>query len=90
MKSFINRPVSRLLQYQLLMEIVLRETPPDHEDQTAIPQLLEVIKVLYKGTEPGVASAKRKIEVWRFNSDFVFKPGDHVVSFLSFRTTIAA
>jgi RHO1 GDP-GTP exchange protein 1/2 len=90
MKAFINRPIPRLLRYQLLMESVLKETPSDHEDRTAIPQLLEVIKALGKETEPGVASAEQKVEVWRYNSNLVFKPGDHVVSFLSIRTVIVA
>jgi hypothetical protein len=79
MKAFINRPIPRLLRYQLLMESVLKETTPDHEDRTAIPQLLEVIKALGKETEPGVASAEQKVELWRYNANLVFKQGEYVV-----------
>jgi hypothetical protein len=79
MKAFINRPIPRLLRYQLLMESVLKETAPDHEDRTAIPQLLEVIKALGKETEPGVASAEQKVELWRYNANLVFKQGEYVV-----------
>jgi hypothetical protein len=80
MKAFVNRPIPRLLRYQLLMESVLKETPAEHEDRQTIPQLLEVIKALGKETEPGVASAEQKVEVWRYNSNLVFKPGEQVVS----------
>lgn len=61
------------------MESVLKETPPDHDDRVAIPQLLEVIKALGKETEPGVASAEQKVELWRYNANLVFKPGEYVV-----------
>ncbi|KZT25369.1 Dbl-like domain-containing protein [Neolentinus lepideus HHB14362 ss-1] len=77
-KNFINRPIPRLLRYELLLKNVLEETEPDHEDQEAIPQLLDVIKALGKETEPGVASAKQKVELWRYNANLVFKPGEHV------------
>jgi hypothetical protein len=86
MKSFVNRPIPRLLRYQLLMESVLKETPEGHEDRHAIPQLLEVIKALGKETEPGVAGAEQKVELWRYNSNLVFKPGEAVVSLWQIRT----
>lgn len=54
--------------------------PPDHEDKEAIPQILEVIKSLGKDSEPGVVTAKQKVELWKYNSNLVFKPGEAVVS----------
>jgi len=80
MKSFINRPIPRLLRYELLLNKILLETPPHHEDRIAIPHVIDLIKVLGKETEPGVASSKQKVELWKFNSNLVFKPGEHVVS----------
>ena len=80
MKNFINRPIPRLLRYELLLKGILEETPEGHEDRETIPQVLEVIKALGKETEPGVVSAKQKVEVWRYNSNLVFKPGEAIVS----------
>jgi hypothetical protein len=68
-----------LLRYELLLRAVLDETPPEHEDHDTIPQILEVIKDLGKATEPGVSSAKQKVELWRYNANLVFKLGEHVV-----------
>ncbi|KAI0792219.1 Dbl domain-containing protein [Abortiporus biennis] len=76
MKSFINRPIPRLLRYELLLKSILDETPEGHEDKESIPQVLELIKSLGKETEPGVESAKQKVEVWRYNSNLVFKQGE--------------
>ncbi|TCD61525.1 hypothetical protein EIP91_008286 [Steccherinum ochraceum] len=78
MKNFINRPIPRLLRYELLLKNILDETPEGHEDRDTIPQVLEVIKALGKETEPGVVSAKQKVEVWRYNSNLVFKLGEAI------------
>ncbi|KAF7317883.1 hypothetical protein MKEN_00876200 [Mycena kentingensis (nom. inval.)] len=78
MKNFINRPIPRLLRYELLLKGILEETPPDHSDRQTIPQLLDIIKSLGKESEPGVASAKQKVELWRYNSNIVFKPGEWI------------
>ena len=79
MKNFINRPIPRLLRYELLLKNILDETPTSgagSEDRKEIPQVLEVIKSLGKDTEPGVVSAKQKVEIWRLNEGLVFKSGD--------------
>ncbi|KAG7094229.1 hypothetical protein E1B28_007835 [Marasmius oreades] len=78
MKNFINRPIPRLLRYELLLKGVMEETPPGHEDRKEIPQVLEVIKSIGKDTEPGVVSAKQKVELWRYNSNLVFKTGEWI------------
>lgn len=80
MKNFINRPIPRLLRYELLLKGILEETPEGHEDLDTIPQVLDLIKALGKETEPGVMAAKQKVEVWRYNSNLVFKPGEAIVS----------
>ncbi|OSX64043.1 hypothetical protein POSPLADRAFT_1179647 [Postia placenta MAD-698-R-SB12] len=78
MKNFINRPIPRLLRYELLLKGILEETPEGHEDLDTIPQVLDLIKALGKETEPGVMAAKQKVEVWRYNSNLVFKPGEAI------------
>ncbi|KAJ7594214.1 CNH domain-containing protein [Mycena floridula] len=78
MKNFINRPIPRLLRYELLLKGILDESPMGHEDRREIPQVLEVIKSLGKDTEPGVVTAKQKVELWRYNANLVFKAGEAV------------
>lgn len=79
MKSFINRPIPRLLRYELLLKGIMDESPTDHEDHDEIPNVVDVIKALGKETEPGVQSAKTRVEVWRYNANLVFKPGETAV-----------
>lgn len=78
MKNFINRPIPRLLRYELLLRGILEESPEGHEDRETIPQVIELIKAVGKDTEPGVVSAKQKVEVWRYNSSLIFKPGEAI------------
>jgi len=90
MKNFINRPIPRLLRYELLLKGIMDETPPGHEDLDSIPNVIDVIKALGKETEPGVFSAKQKVEVWRYNAGLVFKPGESIVRGLGLEILIAA
>ncbi|TFK71429.1 hypothetical protein BDN72DRAFT_837648 [Pluteus cervinus] len=78
MKNFVNRPIPRLLRYELLLRGILDVTLPGHEDKEAIPQVIEIIKALGKETEHGVQTSKQKVELWIYNSNLVFKPGEIV------------
>ncbi|KAJ3755422.1 Dbl-like domain-containing protein [Lentinula raphanica] len=78
MKNFINRPIPRLLRYELLLKSILDETFEEHEDYTAIPQVLDVIRQLGKDTEPGVVNAKSKVELWQYNEGLVFNKGEWI------------
>ncbi|KAH9957981.1 Dbl-like domain-containing protein [Lactifluus volemus] len=78
MKNFVNRPIPRLARYELLLKGIMEASTEGHEDHESIPQVIEVIKSLLKETEPGVTSANQKVELWRYNSNLVFKPGEVV------------
>ena len=81
MRNFINRPIPRLLRYELLLKGIMDESPPGHDDLETIPNVIDVIKALGKETEPGVFSAKQKVEVWKYNANLEFKPGEYIVKF---------
>ena len=88
MKNFINRPIPRLLRYELLLKQILSETPASHNDRKEVPPVIELIKSLGRETEPGVANAKQKVELWKYNSSLVFKSGEYVVCRNFFHTTL--
>ena len=79
MKSFINRLIPHVLRYELLLQGILKETPAGRENLDAMPAVLDVIKGLWKETELGVVSAKQKVELRRYNSGLISKPGEYVV-----------
>nr|XP_019015157.1 uncharacterized protein I206_01245 [Kwoniella pini CBS 10737]OCF53938.1 hypothetical protein I206_01245 [Kwoniella pini CBS 10737] len=67
---FINRPIPRLLRYNLLLADILKSLkevgPPDHPDIEQIPGVMEVITDLGKATQKGVAVNESKVELWGF------------------------
>lgn len=77
-KAFVYRPIPRLLRYDLLLKGIMSASPADHEDKEAITQVLDVIKALGRDSEPGVVSSKQKVELWKYNANLVFKPGEVV------------
>jgi hypothetical protein len=81
-KAFVNRPIPRLLRYELLLKEILGSTPSYHDDRDAIPEVIELISALARETQPGVESAKQKVELWRYNANLIFKTGEAVVSIL--------
>lgn len=78
MKAFINRPIPRLLRYELLLKEILGQTPLYHDDRNAIPEVIDLISSLARETQPGVESAKQKVELWRYHSNLIFKTGEAV------------
>jgi RHO1 GDP-GTP exchange protein 1/2 len=52
-----------------------------HEDHDSIPHVIDLIKSLSEEARPGFASVEQKVELWRYNSNLVFKPGETVVSY---------
>ncbi|KIL64636.1 hypothetical protein M378DRAFT_186692 [Amanita muscaria Koide BX008] len=79
MKNFINMPIPRLLRYELLFKTIMEETTEEgHEDLETITHVIDVIKALGKDTEPGVVSAKQKVELCKYNANLVFKHGKDI------------
>ncbi|KAG5637846.1 hypothetical protein H0H81_002983 [Sphagnurus paluster] len=76
MKDFLNCPLSRLLSYVETLREILNVTPRGHEDLRSIPEVIELIEALGRETEAGVASSKQKVQLWTYNANLVFRPGE--------------
>lgn len=81
MKIFLKWPFIRLCRYNLLLRSILKETPAEHEDLEAIPAVSEVIRRLEKEADLGAASAEQRIKLRRYNANFIFNAGEHLVCF---------
>ena len=68
---FINRPIPRLLRYNLLLADILKSLkesggPDDHPDIETIPQVIDLVKDLGRATQKGVAVNESKVELWTY------------------------
>lgn len=52
---------------------IISSVDSDDEDEHRLPRGP-------KRAKPGIVSAEQKVELWRYNSSLVFKPGETVVS----------
>ncbi|KAF8075178.1 CNH domain-containing protein [Lyophyllum atratum] len=73
MKDFLNCPLERLLKYVEMLKAIRDVTPRGHED---LRDVIEIIEALSRETEPGVASSKQKVQLWTYNAQLVFRPGE--------------
>jgi hypothetical protein len=88
MKNVVNRSNPRLARYESpqngkteLTEAWTEAFTKDHKDpDTSFSHVIDVIKPLSKGSQPGVAPTEEKVELWQYNSSLEFKPGEKVVS----------
>ncbi len=82
-KAFINRPIPRMLRYNLLLSSILAVTPEGHSDQQDIPLVSELISALGRSMDHCTATAERKVELWRYKRNLRWRIGEEVVSVLS-------
>lgn len=81
MKSFINRPNSRLPRYELILQSILHETPAGHVDLDMIPIILETIRHLVMAITSRIVSTERKVELWKYAGSLIFEAGENIVRF---------
>lgn len=77
-RSFINRPIPRLLKYELILKNMLQDTPQDHPDQFDLSQVCDILRDLGIASQHGAVASKRKVDLWRYSADLVFNSGDYV------------
>ncbi|KZV64681.1 Dbl homology domain-containing protein [Peniophora sp. CONT] len=75
---FVNRPIPRLARYELLLKDIAKASPDGHEDCERTPRVIEVLKLLLKETDRGVASAERQVQLKKYDGSLVFNPGGFV------------
>ncbi|WWD15802.1 hypothetical protein CI109_100226 [Kwoniella shandongensis] len=73
---FLQRPVTRLPRILLILEALLKVTPPEHPDREDLPTAIEILQGVVKGTQPGIESAEAKIKLWNVAERLLFKKGE--------------
>lgn len=71
MKSYIMRPVARLLRYRFLLKALLEHTPAGHKDQEGIPLVIGLLESLE--IELGIISPQKNVELSKYNSNIIFQ-----------------
>ena len=76
----MTKPTTRLARYPLLLEAVLKHTPEDNPDKTALPKVIEIVREFLKAVNTETGKAENRFNLLQLDQQLVFRPGEQVVS----------
>ncbi|KAG0193889.1 RHO1 GDP-GTP exchange protein 2 [Apophysomyces sp. BC1034] len=77
LNGFLTKPTIRLGRYNLLLREILKHTPPDHPDQVALPQTMQIIDKYLSLVNHATGIAENKFNLKMLNEKLCDKhPGD--------------
>ena len=76
--AFLLRPCHRLTSLQMQLKRILKSTPADHQDTDELPTLLAVMHRAVQSSQPGIASAESKLQLWNVAERLLLRRGETV------------
>lgn len=76
MNGYLTKPITRLAQYPLLLEAVLKRTPDSNPDKVALPKAAAMIREFLEAVN---SEPRKTIDLLQLDQALVFKPGEEVV-----------
>ena len=63
-----------------MLEAVLKHTPEDNPDKTALPKVIEIVREFLKAVNTETGKAENRFNLLQLDQQLVFRPGEQVVS----------
>lgn len=79
LNAYLTKPTTRLARYPLLLEAVLKHTPPDSSDKTVLPQVISLIRDFLSKVNAESGKTENRFNLLQLDQHLMFKPGDEVV-----------
>jgi hypothetical protein len=81
MKIFLNRPLTRLVRLNLLLEEMHKRTDKDHEhpDVETLPIIRGIVSDCIKATQPGIETAEQKVKFLDLCENIIPTRGEIIV-----------
>jgi RHO1 GDP-GTP exchange protein 1/2 len=80
LNGYLTKPTTRLARYPLLLEAVLKHTPEDHPDKTALPKVIGVVREFLRAVNAETGKAENRFNLLQLDQQLVFRAGEQVVS----------
>lgn len=80
MNAYLTKPTTRLARYPLLLEAVLKHTPPDSVDKTKLPLAISIIREFLAKLNTESGKTENRFNLLQLHQQLIFKPGEEVVS----------
>ncbi|KAI0773286.1 CNH domain-containing protein [Trametes elegans] len=78
LNGYLTKPTTRLARYPLLLEAVLKHTPADNPDKTALPKAVEIVREFLKAVNAETGKAENRFNLLQLDQQLVFRPGEEV------------
>ncbi|EJF59044.1 CNH-domain-containing protein [Dichomitus squalens LYAD-421 SS1] len=78
LNGYLTKPTTRLARYPLLLEAVLKHTPEDNPDKTALPKAIEIVREFLKAVNAETGKAENRFNLLQLDQQLVFRPGEQV------------
>ncbi|KAI9062525.1 CNH-domain-containing protein [Trametes sanguinea] len=78
LNGYLTKPTTRLARYPLLLEAVLKHTPAENPDKTALPKVVEIVREFLKMVNTETGKAENRFNLLQLDQQLVFRPGEQV------------
>ena len=78
LNGYLTKPTTRLARYPLLLEAVLKHTPPDSPDAAALPQAIAVVREFLGRVNVESGRTENRFNLLQLDQQLVFRPGEQV------------
>ena len=77
--AYLAKPTTRLARYPLLLEAVLRHTPDDSPDKSALPKVVTIIRGFLSKVNEESGKTENRFNLMQLEQQLFFRPGEEVV-----------
>ncbi|KAF7982585.1 hypothetical protein HWV62_27595 [Athelia sp. TMB] len=78
LNGYLTKPTTRLARYPLLLEAVLKHTPPDSPDAAALPQAIAIVREFLGRVNVESGRTENRFNLLQLDQQLVFRPGEQV------------
>ncbi|KAH0582817.1 hypothetical protein H2248_010725 [Termitomyces sp. 'cryptogamus'] len=78
LNAYLTKPTTRLARYPLLLEAVLKHTPDDSPDKTALPKVITIIRDFLRRVNEETGKTENRFNLMQLEQQLVFRPGEQV------------
>ncbi|KAG0141113.1 hypothetical protein CROQUDRAFT_52219 [Cronartium quercuum f. sp. fusiforme G11] len=78
LNAYLTKPTTRLARYPLLLEVVLKYTPEDHQDKIELPKVIKMIRELLTKVNIESGKSENRFNLAQLDQQLVFRQGEAV------------
>ncbi|GLB41840.1 putative protein with domain found in Dishevelled, Egl-10, and Pleckstrin [Lyophyllum shimeji] len=78
LNAYLTKPTTRLARYPLLLEAVLKHTPEDSPDKTALPKVIALVREFLAKVNEESGKTENRFNLMQLEQQLHFRPGEEV------------